>query len=81
MFPRKLTTLAALVSVLGLGLSVAGAQPVVYIDDAAALAGDGTSWETAYRTVGRALPDESAGRAWPGGGVNALMIAGMIYKA
>ena len=80
MSPRRLTTLAGLVSALGLGLSVAGAQTVVYVDDDAPPGGDGTSWETAYRTVGRVLPDESAGPAWPDGGVNALMIAGMIYK-
>ncbi len=43
MSPRKLTTLAALVSVLGLGLSVARAQTVVHVDDAAVRRGDCTT--------------------------------------
>ena len=52
---RKLTTLAALVSAIGLGLSVAGAQTVVYVDDDAPLGGDGKSWETAYKYLQDAL--------------------------
>ena len=61
MSPRKLITLAALVSALGLGLSVAGAQTVVYVDDDADLGGDGTSWETAYKYVQDAMIGAASG--------------------
>ncbi len=61
MSPRNLTTLAALVSVLGLSLSVAGAQTVVHVDDAAALGGDGTSWQTAYMYLQDALIGAAGG--------------------
>ncbi len=61
MSPRKLTTLAALASVLGLGLSVAGAQTVVYVVDDAALGGDGATWPTAYKYLQDALIGAPAG--------------------
>ncbi len=61
MTPRKVTTLAALVSVLGLGLSVAGAQTVVYVDDDAPPGGDGAAWSTAYKYLQDALALATAG--------------------
>ena len=61
MSPRKLTTIVALLSVLGLGLSVPGAQTVVYVDDDTALGRDGTSWETAYKYLQDALIGAAGG--------------------
>ena len=64
MSPRKLTTLAGLVWVLGFALSAAGAQTVVYVDDDAPLGGDGTSWETAHKCGLSKRDAEDIGVIW-----------------
>ncbi len=53
MHPRSTTSLLALA--IGFGVSVAGGQTVVYVDDDAPLGGDGASWETARTYLQDAL--------------------------
>ncbi|MHC4990357.1 MAG: right-handed parallel beta-helix repeat-containing protein, partial [Planctomycetota bacterium] len=53
----------------------AGDDAVRYVDDDAPAAGDGLSWDTAYRFLQDALADAAA----PGSGVTTIRIAGGTY--
>ncbi len=47
MHDRMLTTLTTVAALIGLGLSTAGAQTVIYVDDDAGTGGDGQTWAQA----------------------------------